>query len=58
MIRIPQKRRQSASWGELKSQTLNKEEIEKLAAPNDTAELIPIPEPFIVGQSFGETSVS
>ena len=34
----------------LKGQTLNKEEIEKLAAPNDTAELIPIPEPFIVGQ--------
>ena len=33
----------------LKGQTLNKEEIEKLAAPA-IAELIPIPEPFIVGQ--------
>ena len=34
----------------LKGKMLSKEEIEKLAAPNDTAELIPIPEPFIVGQ--------
>lgn len=34
----------------LNGKKLSKEEIDKLAAPNDNAELIPIPEPLIVGQ--------